>query len=258
MTGTRVNIVVVGAGVTGLTTALLLAKDKANDVSIIAKDHPGDYAAEYASPWAGANYLPVSTTGTREEIWDRNTWPELHRLANEVPEAGIHHQETRIYDRKRDAGSATGAWFAELAAAKPWFKDVLPNFKEIPANELPAGVDSGKSFTSVCINTAVYLPWLLGQCLKHGVVLKRRIILHVLDAAHHHHSGQKADIIVNCTGLGASRLGGVEDKDIIPARGQIVIVRNSPGAMLGISGCDDGEDETMYIMERAAGRANEE
>jgi hypothetical protein len=27
-------------------------------VTIVAKHMPGDYDIEYASPWAGANYLP--------------------------------------------------------------------------------------------------------------------------------------------------------------------------------------------------------
>ena len=46
------------AGVSGLTTALLLAKNKQYAVTVAAKYMPGDYDIEYASPWAGANYLP--------------------------------------------------------------------------------------------------------------------------------------------------------------------------------------------------------
>lgn len=46
------------AGVSGLTSALLLSKNKANAVTVIAKHMPGDYDIEYASPWAGANFLP--------------------------------------------------------------------------------------------------------------------------------------------------------------------------------------------------------
>lgn len=51
----------------------------------------------------------------------------------------------------------------------------------------------------------------------------------------------------------ASKLGGVEDKTVVPARGQIVIVRNDAGKMMDISGTDDGDDEACYIMTRAAG-----
>ena len=45
----------------GLTCALLLAKQKGNNVTVVAKHMPGDYDAEYTSPWAGANVLPYVT-----------------------------------------------------------------------------------------------------------------------------------------------------------------------------------------------------
>lgn len=47
------------AGVVGLTSALLLAKDSENVVTVAAKHMPGDYDIQYTSPWAGANYLPL-------------------------------------------------------------------------------------------------------------------------------------------------------------------------------------------------------
>ncbi|POR35343.1 D-amino-acid oxidase [Tolypocladium paradoxum] len=52
------TIVVIGAGVIGLTSALLLSKSKANTITVVAKHMPGDYDIEYASPFAGANMLP--------------------------------------------------------------------------------------------------------------------------------------------------------------------------------------------------------
>jgi hypothetical protein len=58
---------------------------------------------------------------------------------------------------------------------------------------------------------------------------------------------------VNCTGLLARSLGGVEDTSVYPARGQIILVRNDPKIMTSISGTDDGGDEATYIMHRAAG-----
>jgi D-amino-acid oxidase len=142
---------------------------------------------------------------------------------------------------------------SELLSTDPWFKDVVPDFRIIPEHKVPAGVDTATAFTSVCINTPVYLAYLVSQCLKNGVVLKRSIISHISEARDQHHSGNKADVIVNCTGLLASKLGGVMDKDVIPVRGQIVLVRNDPGVMLTISGTDDGDDEVCYIMQRAAG-----
>lgn len=158
-----------------------------------------------------------------------------------------------VLNRYKDAQVTTGKWFNELLSPNPWFKDVVPDFHVLPRDELPPGVDSATAFTSVCINTPVYLSYLVGQCLKNGVVLRRSIIGHISEAADLHHSGNKADVIVNCTGLLASKLGGVMDKDVIPCRGQIVLVRNDPGVMLTISGTDDGGDEVCYIMHRAAG-----
>jgi glycine/D-amino acid oxidase-like deaminating enzyme len=114
-------------------------------------------------------------------------------------------------------------------------------------------MDGGTSFTSVCINTAIYLPWLVSQCLKNGVVFRRAVVEHIADATSLHHSAKKADLVVNCTGLFSLFMKGVEDKNMYPARGQIVLVRNDPGYMATTSGTDDGDDEAVYIMNRAAG-----
>lgn len=75
---------------------------------------------------------------------------------------------------------------------------------------------------------------------------------HICHAADAHHSGKRADLVVNCTGLSARTLGGVEDAEMIPIRGQTVLVRNETG---GIIYCKDNTGkEPAYIMERAAGK----
>ncbi|KAF2248787.1 FAD dependent oxidoreductase [Trematosphaeria pertusa] len=246
------RVVIVGAGVVGLTTALVLSKHRDLDITVVAKHMPGDYDIEYASPWAGANYFPVGTPGSNLQKFEKATWGELDRICREVPEAGIHYQETVIYGRKKDAGTATGQWFKELVREDAWFKDVVPNFRVLPKSELPSDCDTGTSFTSVCINTAIFLPWLLGQCVKNGVTFKRGILTHINEASLHHTSGS-ASIIINCTGLLASKLGGVLDSNVYPGRGQIVLVRNEPRVMVTVSGTDDGDDEATYIMQRAVG-----
>ncbi|KAF4635672.1 hypothetical protein G7Y89_g2432 [Cudoniella acicularis] len=245
------NIVVLGAGVSGLTTAVLLARKPGYKITVLAKHMPGDYDIEYASPWAGANYLPMADeAGCR---WEKRTWPELERLARDVPEAGIHFQDTLVLNRNKDATTSTGQWLSSLTSSTPWFQSVVPDFRVVPASEVPAGADSATAFTSVCINTAIYLPYLVSQLLSLGATFTRATLSHISDASKLHASGQPADLIVNCTGLLASKLGGVEDKTVIPVRGQILLVRNDPGVMLTVSGTDDGEDEVCYIMQRAAG-----
>lgn len=88
--------------------------------------------------------------------------------------------------------------------------------------------------------------------MKNGAKVKRGILSHISEAGAHHSTGF-ADVVVNCTGLLASKLGGVMDNSVYPGRGQIVLVRNEPGVMLTVSGTDDGPDEATYIMQRAVG-----
>lgn len=85
---------------------------------------------------------------------------------------------------------------------------------------------------------------------------KRAIFSHISHVSQAHHSEKNAHVVVNCTGLSARTLGGIEDKNMIPARGQTVLVRNEADVMYASSGCDDGEEEVCYLMQRAAGKSS--
>jgi len=113
--------------VVGLTTALALSRHEDLRITVVAKHMPGDYDIEYASPWAGANVLPVGRPGSNLQKFEQATWPELDRICREIPEAGIHYQETITYGRRKDAGSATGEWFSELVKEDAWFQNVMPD-----------------------------------------------------------------------------------------------------------------------------------
>ncbi|CEJ90260.1 hypothetical protein VHEMI06055 [[Torrubiella] hemipterigena] len=213
---------------------------------------PGDYDIEYASPFAGANVLPMSERdGSR---WERRTWPELKRICEELPEAGIHFQKAIAYRRERDLDPAHNALPMDpLFLHDPWYQELLPNFRELNTDEVPAGYDSGCTFDSLCINVTTYLQWLLGQCLKNGVVVKRGIISHIKEAKNLSHTGLPADMVINTTGLGSLKLGGVEDKTMAPYRGQTVLVRNECTPMYVTSGTDDEPADLFYLMQRAGG-----
>lgn len=71
------------AGVIGLTTALVLSREnnyneeegggirskKGYEITVAAKYMPGDNDVEYASPWAGAHYLPLVIKNTSCAWW---------------------------------------------------------------------------------------------------------------------------------------------------------------------------------------------
>lgn len=135
----------------------------------------------------------------------------------------------------------------------PWYSTLFMDHRNLPVDELPSGIISGCEFTSVCIDTIIYLAWLKSQCLTLGVVFRRAVLKHISEAASLSHSGSKADIIINATGLLSCKLGGVMDSAVYPVRGQIVVVRNEISTMITNSGTDDGDDELMYTMMRAAG-----
>jgi D-amino-acid oxidase len=206
--------------------------------------------------------------------WEKNTWPEIKRLAEEVPAAGIHFQsrslkvarhhcssltdriECQVLRRKKDsvADEAVGPLYDDsLFNPNPWYGRMFDDYRKLNDNELADDILAGCEFTSVCINTAVYLPWLVGQCVELGTVFRRAVLKHITEAASMSHTGSKADIVVNASGLLACRLGGVMDPAVFPIRGQIVLVRNKAPVMLTTSSTDDGEDELLYTMTRAVG-----
>lgn len=168
------------------------------------------------------------------------------------------------YTQPSNGGGGGGNLSDSLFEPNPWYSTLFPDYRKVPTSELPPGIAYGHEFGSVCINTAVYLPWLLGQCRKLGVVVKRAVLSHISEAASLFYANESDSapsaaatddiIIINATGLLACRLGGVMDKAVQPARAQVVIVRNVSPAMYGISSTDnDPPEELVYAMTRAAG-----
>ncbi|THH31936.1 hypothetical protein EUX98_g2244 [Antrodiella citrinella] len=71
ITGKRRHVVIVGAGVIGLTIAHVLSTryPDALKITIVARDMPDDFTSQaFASPWAGANWSPF---GYEEKSYNR-------------------------------------------------------------------------------------------------------------------------------------------------------------------------------------------
>lgn len=177
------------------------------------------------------------------------------------------HPEARIlYRRKEAERPSDGMLYDPLFAENPWFATMFDDYRSLGESDLPPGILRGAEFTSVCINTAIYLPWLVSECLARGVVFRRAVLKHISEAAGMSHAfspsgniagtgtgSDKADIVINASGLLASKLGGVMDPAVYPIRGQVVVVRNEVSPMIVTSGTEDADDEILYTMTRAAG-----
>ncbi|KAF8156870.1 hypothetical protein B0H34DRAFT_476364 [Crassisporium funariophilum] len=135
----------------------------------------------------------------------------------------------------------------------------MPNFKEVPSAELIPQAGSGYSFDTVTVDVPRYLNYLLSRFLEKGGRIIRGHVQHieqVLESgsapfqADKSKNGISPDAVVVCVGLGARFLGGVEDEDVYPSRGQTVILR-APWVRFGRS--FTGPDEWSYIIPRQSG-----
>lgn len=76
------EIVVVGAGVIGLSIAFVLAK-QGHKVLVVARDLPEDVTSQaFASPWAGANWCPFVSPAENARLcgWEARTLFAVFRL----------------------------------------------------------------------------------------------------------------------------------------------------------------------------------
>ena len=123
-------------------------------------------------------------------------------------------------------------------------------FREIPSEELPSGAKAGISLTSVSINTQIYLPYLQSQLIALGATFIRQHLSHIREA--YTLIDPPPSAVINATGILASTLGGVEDKDVYPTRGQTILVRNKCSKMYFRS-LERLEEEPAYIIPRPFG-----
>lgn len=205
-----VRVVVVGAGISGLSCARLLLR-AGYEVTVVS----GDPLNRTTSYLAAAVWFPTAA-GPPEAVarWGARTYDVLAKQAQaRVP--GVVMRESLVLFR--DAHGEPGplpAWAAavgEVRAARP--------------EELPPGYGRGLRFAVPLVEMPTYLPHLHEQVMGGGRHVVRRVagLDEVLDLA--------PDLVVNAAGLAAGELVG--DDTVFPVRGQIVRVSN-PGLTLSV------------------------
>ncbi|CAG8946526.1 unnamed protein product [Penicillium salamii] len=214
------RVIIIGAGVLGLSSAVQLLKH-GYQVTVVARELPGDYSIDYASPWAGAHFRPspANTAAERlEQSLMRETYQELQRIAKEIPEAGVKFVPAIEYFDTAATLSLDEGGYTE------W-----PAFRILEASEYPVGHESiqlGVTYGGWVLNSPVYLKWLQQQAEKQGAQFIKAELADPQEAVTVYRASQPhgvaSDIIavVNASGR------GFDDHASFPSRGQFIIVSN--------------------------------
>lgn len=243
-------IVVVGAGVVGLTTALQLKRsDHSLDITVVANFLPGDDHISYTSPYAGANWHSFADANNKR-LQDIDTvgYFEFLKLAGD-PGSGVWRKPNISFKTPKALASVNG----DSSRFREWYHD-LANTRILKEHELRPGTVYGESFDGVVISVPVYLGYLVQKCLGLGIHIRRvPAIKDISEARHLHFSGKVALLVVNCTGMMASKIKGFTDsRRTFPVRGQVVVLRNTVDAVISVDGLDE-PNESLYIFPRKEG-----
>lgn len=262
------NIVVVGAGVLGLTNALnLLEKNENNKVTVVAQHFPTDFEFKniYTSPIAGANWCSFAK---KDEIdvqeIDKIGYRKFYEFIKSRPEAGV--------TKRIDVTYVTHEEFKKNGCVKkfPWFgygefsKEI--GFRELNENEFDAKKFAyAYEFNGMVIRTSYYMTFLINECWRLSgsaegpnarFSIKRGTVKALKDAFQLHSTGKEADLVINCTGLNVRKLEDVETIEknkMFPIRGVVFVAKNTTG-ITKVTAVEAGlDDEMLYLMPRREG-----
>lgn len=191
--GRVTRVVVVGAGVVGLTCAVRLA-EAGHRVDVLARDLPQETTSVVAAAlWYPYKALPQD----RVTAWAGLSYEVFAELAGHgVPGVRL----------------LPGTEVHRSPAPDPWWVDAVPRLhRETP----PAPYADAWGFEAPVLDMPLYLQWLQERVEALGGTLTRTSL-----------GGLPADgrgtVVVDCAGLGARLLA--EDRDVHPVRGQVLHV----------------------------------
>ncbi|MFD7964888.1 NAD(P)/FAD-dependent oxidoreductase [Streptomyces zaomyceticus] len=215
------DVIVVGGGVVGLTTAVTLA-ERGLRVRVWSRDE-----------------VTATTSAVAGALW----WP--YRIEPEAEAGAWALASLRVYGELAGDPGRTGVrWVAGVHADTvldglgAWAREV-PGLRQLSAEEVPGPYEVGLAARLPLIDMPVHLTWLRGRFEAAGGVVERRVVSGFGEAA------ARARVVVDCTGAAAREL--VPDPAVRPVRGQLVLVEN-PGIEEWFTSADAGSSETTYFF----------
>ncbi|KAF2868692.1 FAD dependent oxidoreductase [Massariosphaeria phaeospora] len=244
------TFLILGAGVIGLTTALVLrAHYPTANITIAAKHFPGDRSIEYASPWAGANWASFAHDNGPLEKYDEVTFRKFAEIAERWPEVGIGRMGMwGVFDARIEETD-----LLTEATGKIWYDELVGGLRNLDETELPKGAVFGLEFPSTFrINTQIYLQWLQHRALTHNITLHRQ---HFPSLTALLTTFPRTTLLINASALGSLHLTDVHDTALYPTRGQTVLITEpaTPIPRMYFRSPKRVDPETTYVFPRPLG-----
>ncbi|WP_261719996.1 FAD-dependent oxidoreductase [Streptomyces sp. FZ201] len=212
-TGRNGEVIVVGGGVVGLTTALVLA-ERGHRVRVWTRDP----VERTTSAVAGALWWPYRIEPLAlARDWALASLGVYTELAADPDATGVRMVEGVLGEGELDA----------------WAAGRLSGVRAV--TEAEGGV-AGLWARLPLIDMSTHLPWLRERLLAVGGTIETRTVSSFTEA--------EAPVVVNCTGLGAREL--VPDPSVRPVRGQLVVVEN-PGIDTWLTSSDENGEMAYFF-----------
>ncbi|HEY6975295.1 MAG TPA: FAD-dependent oxidoreductase [Chitinophagaceae bacterium] len=216
------SIAIIGAGISGMSTACLLI-GKGYGITIYAKA----FTPNITSNRAAAFWFPYHIRNDRRGIrWCQTSYEYYEKLAAQK-EAGISmHQLIKVLRKG-------------VNEEEPIWVDFMPkgSYRIMHVNELKPGIAKGYDIIVPLIETQIFLPYLQNQLRHNEVRFIEKEIANFDEISNDH------DLVINCSALGARKL--CNDDKVIPVRGQVGLL--SPRNQLPIY-LDN--EKPLYIVPR--------
>ena len=200
--GRVMDVLVIGAGVCGLTTAISLA-EAGLSVTIRTAALPG----QTTSVAAGA-------------VWGRSTGGAARPGPGMGPDRAGGAVQARRRTRHRRADGHRQGGLPRPRSSPYYWTGLLPGLRPCEPAELPDGFTDGWHYTAPLATMPVYLGYLQTRFERAGGTLEVSPVRSLGELA------GAAPVVVNCSGVAARDL--VPDPEVLPVRGQVVIAAN-PG-----------------------------
>lgn len=238
----RPKVLVVGAGVIGLTTAYELAGWC--DVDVIAEK-----VGVQSDSWKATAIWHVYLVPETKQVldWAAQTLQKFLDISSAHPRSGVELVSGVELFRKGLAEVPSWAHippeFAILTEAEVALYNEMPEGLDVDSRRVLEGapVKWGYRISAPAVSMLRYLPWLQEQVIARGVTIRQgRLAEFPVDAPY--------DAIVNCTGYGSKDLA--QDSSFEIYRGQYFVLRRDAQCPALYVGDDDHPGGMAYAIPR--------